>query len=90
METTLSELLKKSLIGKKLRHKNRYGRVVELEIEDIKTTNHSEPLEPATPENDWWPASNDWTETRIYFVDGSNIQTYNGQKLDIVDDTINK
>ena len=85
MQTTLSELLKKSLIGKKLRHKNRYGRMVELEIEDIKTTHHSEELEPATRENDWWPASRDWTETKIYFVDGSSIQTYDGEKLDIVD-----
>jgi hypothetical protein len=42
-------------------------------------------LEPATPENDWWPASRDWTETRIYFVDGSNILTNQGDKLDIVD-----
>jgi hypothetical protein len=82
---TLAEILKGALIGKKLRHKNRYGRTVILEIEDIKTTNHSEPLEPATPENDWWPASNDWTETRIYFVDGSNILTNQGDKLDIFD-----
>ncbi len=87
---TLSEILKKSLIGKKLRHTNRYGRIVVLEIEDIKTTNHSEELEPATPANDWWPASRDWTETRIYFVDGSNIQTHGSEKLDIVDDTTNK
>jgi hypothetical protein len=82
---TLAEILKGALIGKKLRHKNRYGRTVILEIEDIKTTNHSEPLEPATRENDWWPASNDWTETRIYFVDGSNILTNQGDKLDIFD-----
>lgn len=82
---TLGEILKGALIGKKLRHRNRYGRTVILEIEDIKTTNHSEDLEPATPANDWWPASRDWTETRIYFVDGSDILTHQGDKLDIVD-----
>jgi hypothetical protein len=82
---TLSDILKKALIGKKLRHRNQYGRTVVLEIEDIKTTHHSEELEPATRENDWWPASRDWTETKIYFVDGSSIQTYDGEKLDIVD-----
>jgi hypothetical protein len=81
----LSEILKTALVGKKLRHRNQYGRTVILEIEDIKTTNHSEDLEPKTAANDWWPATRDWTETRIYFVDGSSIQTYQGENLDIVD-----
>lgn len=87
---TLSDILKKALVGKKLRHRNQYGRTVILEIEDVKTTKHSEDLEAATPENDWWPASREWSVTRIHFVDGSSIQTYDGEKLDIVDDTINK
>jgi len=82
---TLSDILKTALIGKKLRHRNQYGRTVILEIEDIKTHNYSEDLEPATPANDWWPATRDWSETKIYFVDGSSITTYEGQKLDIVD-----
>lgn len=86
---TISEILKKALIGKKLRHRNQYNRTVVLEIEDIKTITRSQELEPATPANDWWPTTTDWTETRIYFVDGSSIQTYDGDKLDIVDDTIN-
>lgn len=85
-QTTLAEILKSHLIGKKLRHRNRYGRTVVLEIEDIKTTNHSEDLEPRTQKNDWWPPTRDWTVTKIHFVDGSSIETYEGQKLDIVDD----
>lgn len=82
---TLSEILKGALVGKKLRHKNQYGRIVILEIEDIKTENYSVDLEPATAANDWWPATRDWSETKIYFVDGSSIKTCDGAKLDIVD-----
>lgn len=69
MQTTLLEILKKSLIGKKLRHKNAYDRMVVLEIEDIKTT----------------PFSGD-LEIRVYFVDGSNIQIYHEQILDVIED----
>lgn len=82
---TLGDILKNALVGKKLRHTNQYGRSVILEIEDIKTHNYSEDLEPATRANDWWPKTRDWSETKIYFVDGSSITTYEGQKLDIVD-----
>lgn len=82
---TLSDILKNALVGKKLRHKNQYGKTVILEIEDIKTHNYSEKIGPSTPENDWWPPTRDWSETRIYFVDGSSITTYDGEKLDIVD-----
>jgi len=54
-QTTLADILKSYLIGKKLKHKNQYGRIVTLEIEDVKTTHHSVDLEPATAANDWWP-----------------------------------
>ena len=84
-QTTLADILKSYLIGKKLKHKNQYGRIVTLEIEDVKTTHHSVDLEPATAANDWWPNTRDWTVTKIHFVDGSSIETYEGEKLDIVD-----
>lgn len=41
--------------------------VVQLEIETVEqhTQYHSVDLEPATRENDWWPASRDWTTSWI-------------------------
>lgn len=83
--STINDLIKQQLIGKKLRHRNQYGRTVVLEIEDVKSEHHSRDLEPATPQNDWWPRSEEWDTNKIYFVDGSSIDFSPNMKLDIVD-----
>ena len=84
MENTFADILKGYLIGKKLRHRNRYGREVVLEVEDIKHEHGSRELEPATPQNDWWPATEEWSKTLVCFVDGSSIEVSQSTKLDIV------
>jgi hypothetical protein len=43
---------------------------VELEIEYAKETTHSRDLEPSTKENDWWPASENWTTIDVTFTNG--------------------
>lgn len=83
--STINDLIKQQLVGKKLRHKNQYGRVVVLEIENVISEHHSRDLEPATPQNDWWPRSEEWDVNKIYFVDGSSIEFSPNMKLDIVD-----
>lgn len=47
---------------------------VELTIEKVEQNNHSEDLEPATRENDWWPASRDWTTYTVVFTNGARKQ----------------
>lgn len=51
------------------------GASVELQIKEVKENRHSEPLEPSTKENDWWPASRDWTTYTVYFTNGHS-KTY--------------
>lgn len=60
------ELLK----GKKMLVMTEAKVEVELEIKEVKQENHSEDLEEATPANDWWPKSRDWTTYRVYFTNG--------------------
>lgn len=45
---------------------------VELVIEKVEEKHHSQELEPATRENDWWPASRDWTTKRVQFPQGNS------------------
>lgn len=78
------ELIKSQLIGKKLRHKNQYGREVVLEVEDIKTEHGSRQITPDTPQNDWWGESVSWTNYYVCFTDGSKISFDEGTKFDIV------
>lgn len=85
MEKTFSDILKSYLIGKKLKHRNKYGREVVLEVEDIKTEHRHIQITPNTPENDWWGESKDWDETMVCFVDGSSIEVTPSTKLDIID-----
>lgn len=58
------------LKGKKILVKTDVGVEVELEIKEVKEQNHSQALEPATRENDWWPASRDWTTYKVTFTNG--------------------
>jgi hypothetical protein len=76
-------LLQASLIGKKLKHRNRYGREVELIVESIKIEHHSVQITPDTRENDWWGESRDWDNFRITFVDGSSEEFSMGTEFEI-------
>lgn len=58
------------LKGKKIIIPTEVGVNVELEIKEVKENHHSEDLEPATRENDWWPASRDWTTYTVFFTNG--------------------
>jgi hypothetical protein len=85
MEVTQLSLLKLALVGKKVKHRNRYGREVTLEVEDVSVESGSRDLEPATRENDWWPASENWEHHHLHFVDGSKLQFTPNTKFDIVE-----
>lgn len=85
MEVTQLSLLKSSLVGKKIKHKNQYNREVILEVEDVKIEHGSRELEPATRENDWWPQEESWTHHYLCFVDGSKIRFEPATTLVIVE-----
>jgi hypothetical protein len=63
------------LKGKKMKVETDMGVKVELIIKEVKEEHHSEDLEPATPENDWWPNSRDWTTFQVFFTNGRS-KTY--------------
>lgn len=63
------------LIGKKVKVMTNMKIEVELTIKSIKENHHSEDLEPATFQNDWWPASRDWTTYLVTFENGAT-KTY--------------
>jgi hypothetical protein len=74
MKTTLIELLKVQLVGKKVEHRNQHYRTVTLEVEDVKNKHHHNQITPDTRENDWWGESCDWDTIEICFVDGSTVE----------------
>lgn len=63
----LLDLLK----GKKMSVMTDMKVAVELTIKEVKEERHSEDLEPATRENDWWPATRDWTTYTVIFENGA-------------------
>ena len=65
-----------TLKGKKIMVETDMGVSVELEIKEVKEEHHSEDLEPATPANDWWPPSRNWTNYRVIFTTGKS-KVYN-------------
>lgn len=62
----IGELLK----GKKVEYITDAEVTVVLEIKHAELKNHSIDLEPATPQNDWWPPSRDWTTIEVEFTNG--------------------
>jgi len=58
--------------------------MVQLEIETVTETHHSEDLAPATRENDWWPPSRDWTTIDIKFTNGFHKSYHSFYDIDIV------
>lgn len=79
------EILKLAIVGKKVEHRNRYGKTVILEVENIKVENGSRELEPSTRENDWWPAEERWTNWYMCFVDGSQIEFNPESEIKIIE-----
>lgn len=61
-----------TLAGKKMKVETDMKVEVELTIKEVKENHHSVDLEPAARENDWWPASRDWTDYTVYFTNGSS------------------
>lgn len=59
------------LKGKKMMVMTDMNVEVELTIKEIKENKHSENLEPSTRENDWWPASRDWSDYTVSFTNGA-------------------
>lgn len=57
--------------GKKMKVMTDLKVEVELVIERVEEKHHSVDLEPATRENDWWPASRDWKTYVVHFTNGS-------------------
>ena len=62
----IADLLK----GKKVKVMTDAMAEVVLEIESAEEERHSRDLEPATPANDWWPKSHDWTTIEVKFTNG--------------------
>lgn len=71
MKLTHSDLLK----GKVVKVMTDAKVEVLLTIESVEEKKHSRELVPATRENDWWPASQDWTTLLVKFTNG-HIKEY--------------
>jgi len=59
------------LVGKKMLIMTDMKVDVELEIKEVIEVKHSENLEAATADNDWWPTSRDWTTFTVKFTNGA-------------------
>lgn len=58
--------------------------VVQLEIKTAIEKNHSEDLEPSTPENDWWPPIRNWTTIEVEFTNGFKTSYNKLSEIDLV------
>jgi hypothetical protein len=58
--------------------------VVQLVIDTVEERRHSEDLEPSTRENDWWPATRDWTTFDVKFTNGHTKSYDSLQDIDVV------
>jgi len=56
--------------GKKIMVMTDMGVEVKMTIKQVREEHCSEDLEPATPLNDWWPKTRDWTEYVVEFTTG--------------------
>ena len=76
----LTDLLK----GKKVNYMTDAKVVVQLEIEKVKEERQSRDLEPATRQNDWWPASESWTTIEVEFTNGFKKSYRSLSEIDLV------
>ena len=73
------------LIGKKVKVMTDARVEVELEIKEVSEQHHSQDLEPATRENDWWPKSRDWSTIDVTFTNGFKKSYNNLSEIKLVD-----
>ena len=73
------------LKGKKIELDTEVGVKVVVEIKSIKENWHSEDLEPATKENDWYPNQRIWITYTVFLSTGKHIQIYSLSELKIVE-----
>jgi hypothetical protein len=66
MKLKFTDLLK----GKKVNVMTDAKVIVVLEIKSVEEKHHSVNLEPATPQNDWWPPSREWSTLEVEFTNG--------------------
>jgi hypothetical protein len=76
----LTELLK----GRKVNIMTDAKVMVQLEIKTAKEEHHSQDLEPATRENDWWPKSREWSTIEVEFTNGFRKSYGSFSEIDIV------
>ncbi len=82
---TTQELLAQALVGKKLKHRNQWGRDVVLEVEKVEPKSESYDLEPSTRENDFYPRSETRHWIEVTFVDGSKVKFSINENWNIVE-----
>ena len=80
---TLIELLKSSLIGKHVEHRNQHNRTVSLQVEDVKIKKHQRQITENTKQNDYWGETCEWETIEICFVDGSKVEFNLGSEIKI-------
>jgi hypothetical protein len=72
--------------GKKMKVMTDMKVEVELVIEKVEEKHHSQDLEPATRENDWWPPSEDWTTIEVEFTNGFRKSYRSLSEIELVSD----
>lgn len=73
------------LVGKKMMVETDMKVTVEMTIKSVKECPHSRDLEPATRENDWWPASESWTTYMVEFTTGAKKEYRSLSEIKVID-----
>ncbi len=76
------ELLK----GKRVKYMTDALVEVELTIAEAKEEHHTRDLEPATRENDFWPASESWTTINVTFTTGFKKSYHSLSEIELLDE----
>lgn len=58
---------------------------VKLTIKEVKENHHSEDVEPATQQNDWYPASRSWTTYTVTFTNGAKKEYQSLKEIKIIE-----
>jgi hypothetical protein len=82
---SIIEIAKQYLVGKKVKHRNQYGREVSLKVEDVKMDSQHHQVTPDTQANDWYGESYTTYSLNLCFDDGSRRQVGLTEKINIVD-----
>lgn len=73
------------LKGKKMLVNTDMDVKVILEIQEVTEQHYSRDLEPATPENDWWPAQETWKKFRVKFTNGKYKEYDSLSQIELVE-----